>query len=991
MEDKTIFPSQHIRIRIFLSLSLLLVSSPFTAAQSMPLFRNPKAPLEARVNDLYRRLTENEKLSLLTGTSFSTNPIPRLGVPAMAMADAGQGVRGGLSNTFGPATLFPAGVAMAATWNPALVSQIGQAIGEEALNKGAGAQVLLGPAVNIQRSPLDGRDGEFFSEDPYLTSQLAVGYILGMQSTGCGACIKHYVCNNEEQDRGYVNVVVGERALREIYLPAFRAGVKQGHVWTIMAAYNKINGEHATANKYLLTDILKRDWGFDGLVMSDWGAVHETAGVVNAGNDLEMPGPGYLAAKNLKAALRLGQITQASINDSVRRILRTEIRVGLLNRPHIPDQSIVNSPAHQRLTYTAACQALVLLKNQNNLLPLDATKLHSIAVIGPAAMNMQYGALGSPSVQPFYSISPLAGITARVGPNVAVQYAAGLETGLPVPASALQDLRGEYFNNPDLTGAPVLTRSDEGIRFNWDTVSPAPSIPRTNFSVRWTGTLTAPTTGEYALDLTADDGCRLYLDGKLLIDHWVQGGVNTQTATVNLVAGQPHALRVEYFQAAGDAVVQLAWTTPSMPRFQAAVAAAAHSDVAVVCVGTLGTEGEGEDRSSLALPADQGALIRAVAAVNPRTIVVLNNGAPVRMRNWLNQIPGVIESWFPGQEGGHALASILFGDVNPSGKLPMTIGAQRSDYPDYGHFPGTNGQVVYAEGIYVGYRHFDKAGITPLYPFGYGLSYTTFQYSHLRLSQPQMSPDGTVTARVDVTNTGPREGAEVVELYIHDPHPQIDKPIRELKAFGKVDLLPGQTKSVDLTLTPHDLAYCDVPHKQWRADAGVYDVEIGASSRDIRLTAPLRLASTYTKAIPFMGLDAMRPLGNDLALNQRVVASSVENRPDVVPQYVNDGNGGTRWSSQFSDPQWIAVDLGKSQTVARVRLNWEDAYALAFALQVSQDGKTWHTVYSTNSGTGGIQLIHFPPVKARWVRMYGTKRATQFGYSLYSFEVYGPS
>ncbi len=966
-------------------------------AQTLPLYKNPQAPLQARVDDLFGRLTPDEKLSLLTGTAFTTRPLPRLGVPAMGMVDAGQGVRGGMAGTLGPATLFPAGVAMASSWDPALVGRIGRAIGEEALNKGTGAQVLLGPAVNIQRSPLGGRNGEYFSEDPYLAGRLGVGYILGMQSTGCGACLKHFVCNNEEADRDFVNVRVGERALREIYLPAFEASVKEGHVWTVMSAYNKINGYHATANEYLLTEVLKKGWSYDGMVMSDWGAVHETVGVVNAGNDLEMPGPGFLAPDNVAQALRRGRITQAAVDDSVKRILRTMARVGLLDGPHVPNHALVNSPQHQRLAFEAAAKSMVLLKNDGALLPLDIAHVRSIAVIGPAVTAMQLGASGSPSVQPFYAISPLDGITMRVGKTVAIRYAQGTDAGEPIPASAFalpggmgHGLRVEYFAHRNLEGTPALVRTIPQVQADWNTNAPAPGMPRTNFSVRWTGTLTAPLTGRYALEFTADDGCRLFLDGKPLINHWAEGAGATQTADVDLEAGHIYTLRAEYFQAAGDAYARLNWTLPGRPRFVDAVSAAAQSDVAVVCVGTVGTEGEGTDRPSMALPNDQDALIQAVAAANPKTIVVLNNGTPCLLTGWLSRVPGLIEAWFPGQEGGRALAAILFGDVDPSGKLPTTLGAARADYPDFGHFPGTNGQVDYAEGIYVGYRHFDKNNIAPLFPFGYGLSYTTFQYGPLRLSQPTLTPMGTVTARINITNTGHRAGAEVVELYVRDPHPRIDKPVRELKRFGKVDLLPGQTKTVTFTLSPRALAYCDVPGRQWKADAGNYVVEAGASSRDIRQRAVLRLDADYMQAIPGLQEQLPHRRPHDLAFGRPVVASSVQPQGDVQPPNVVDGDDGTRWSSQFADPQWVAVDLGKPTTISHVRLTWEDAYAAAYALQVSPDGKTWTNVYSTQNGQGGTDDIQFASVTARWVRMDGTKRASQYGYSLFSFEVYAP-
>ncbi len=977
-----------------------LATAPSTFGQATLPYLDPKAPLEVRVNDLFGRLTPDEKLSLLTGTGFTTRAIPRLGVPAMAMADAGQGVRGGMDTTLGPATLFPAGVTMASTWDPELVGRIGAAIGQEALNKGTGVQVLLGPAVNIHRSPLGGRNGEYFSEDPFLAGRMAVGYIQGMQGTGCAACIKHYAANNEEVDRDNVNVRVGERALREIYLPAFEAGTTEGHAWTLMSSYNRVNGFHATANEYLLTEVLKKGWGWDGMVMSDWGAVHETARVINAGNDLEMPGPGLLAPKNVARALDRGQTTPAQIDENVRRILRAIVRVGLLDGPRTPDHALVNSPEHQRLTFEAASQGIVLLKNEGGILPLDADRIHSVAVIGPAAEGMQFGAAGSPGLTPFYSINPLEGIQNAVGPQVAVHYARGTQTGTPIPAPALLlpdgsgiGLRAEYFTNKNLEGTPALVRTDAQIQDDWNTASPAPGLPRTDFSVRWTGKLVAPKTGRYALSLTADDGCRLFLDGKRLVDHWIDSAASPQTVAVDLVAGRAYDLRVEYYQNGGLAVASLDWILPGAARFTEAVQAAKQSDVAVVCVSTEGTEGEGQDRPSMALPGDQDALIQAVAAANKKTIVVLNNGTPVTMTAWLGRVPGLVETWFPGQEGGHALAAVLFGDVNPSGKLPDTLAARREDYPDFGHFPGTQGHVDYAEGIYVGYRHFDKAKITPLFPFGYGLSYTTFRYGPMTLDRATLAPDGTVTASLAVTNTGRRAGAEVVELYVHDPNPKIDKPVRELKNFAKIELAPGETKTVRLQIAPRALAYCDVPGRQWKADAGDYDLQIGASSRDIRQAARVRLASDFTQPIPFLGESKPALAGparteKDLAQGRPVTASSVQAGGDYRPEGAVDGSDETRWSSAASDPQWISVDLGSVTPISHVLLNWETAFGSAYQIQVSPDGTTWTDVYRTTEGQGGEEEIKFAPTPARFVRMYGTKRGTQFGYSLFSFEVY---
>lgn len=978
---------------VSLSFAAFLAQSP-ASCQLLPVYKNPKAAIEDRVNDLMSRLTQDEKVSLLTGTGMSTNPIARLGVPAMQMADAGEGVRGGGPGTTGPATLFPAEVAMASTWDTNLVGRIGKAIGEEALNKGPGINVMLGPAVNIHRSPLCGRNGEYFTEDPYLNSRLAVNYVVGEQGTGCGSCIKHYCCNNEEVDRGFVIVRVDERTLREIYLPAFEAAAKEAHVRSVMAAYNKINGPHATANHYLLTDVLKKCWGWDGLVMSDWGAVHETSGVINSGNDLEMPGPGFLQADRVDKALSEGLVTQDTIDANVRRILRAVIRSGIVDgHPHVPDPAVVNSPEHQKLTYEAASKGIVLLKNENNILPLNASKLHSIAVIGPSAIDMQFGAAGSVGLQPFYHIDPLDAITKRAGPNVKINYAEGRIDATTMPETAFTTpdgtpgLKAEYYNSIDLSGKPTLVRTDPKIDFNW-LGAPVEGIGHDDFSVRWTGKLKAPTTGSYVFVMTADDGCRVIIDGKEIISHWQDSAALPTTGLTNLVAGQTYDLRVEYYQHAGDASANLAWTVPGAHKFDDAIAAASRSDIAIVCVNTMHQESEGRDRASMNLPGDQDQLIQAVSAVNKNTIVVLNNGAPVTLVPWLSGVSGLIESWFPGQEGGHAVASILFGDVNPSAKLPDTFAVKREDYPDYGNFPGTKGIVHYAEGIYVGYRHFDKNKIEPVYPFGYGLSYTTFRYNNLRLTTPALSPGGQVSAKVDITNAGAREGAEVVELYVSDTAPKIDKPIRELKGFDKIDLAPGQTKTVTLTLTGRSLAYCDVPDKCWKADHGVYNIEVGASSRDIRQTIPLTLTADFTEPIPYMAdVNTFVP-PTDLAKGRPSTASSTQ-RDDTPPSAAFDGDDTSRWSSAFSDPQWLSVDMGAPTMINGARLLWEAAFARSYKLQVSLDGSTWTDVYSMDKGAGGEEIIKLAPVNARYVRMYGMTRGTQFGYSIYSFEVYG--
>ena len=821
-------------------------------AQEPAVYQDSRAPLEARVTDLFQRLTPDEKLSLLGGTGFPTQPIPRLGLPAIGMIDAGQGARGGLPPTQGPATAFPAGVCMASTWDPGLIGRVARAIGEETRNKGPGSQVLLGPAVNIHRSPLGGRNGEYFSEDPFLAARMAVGYVRGMQSTGVGACIKHFVCNNEESDRFEVNVVVGERALREIYFPAFEAGVKEGGVWMVMSSYNKVNGTHVSASRFLLTDVLKRGWGFDGLVTSDW-SIHGPVSV-QAGNDLEMPDHKWTKLDRLHAALADGSVTQAAVDDAVHRYLRTVIRVGLLDHPPAPDPRMVNSPEHRQLAYEAATKGIVLLKNQDHFLPFDRHRLHSVAVVGEAARTLQFGALGSPAVDPLHSTQLLDGIREKVGEGVTVRFATGRAVGEPVSGPALTPAGGhpghgflaEYFPNENLAGEPGLVREEEEINI-FDQPSPLPGSRREHYSARWTGKLTAPVSGQYTFTFAGDDGYRLFIDDKPLIDEWAHPN-SSRSAQIDLEAGKSYDLRAEFFQAGGEVRAQLSWLLPGQGLYAGAVGAAKSSDVVILAASTEHMEGEGRDRPSMDLPGKQDNLIRAVLDANPHTLIVLNNGTPVTMTDWIARVPGVIEAWLPGQEGGGALADVIFGDVNPSGKLPDTLAFKRGDYPDAPNFPGRDGTVNYAEGIYVGYRHFDKAGIEPLFPFGYGLSYTTFAYKNLRLSSSELA-DGSVSVSVDLTNTGPRAGEETAQLYLHDTQPKIDRPIRELKGFAKVALQPGETKAVQFTVQPRDLAYFDVSGHQWKADPGDYEVEVGTSSRGIQQKAPLRLDKPFAEAV----------------------------------------------------------------------------------------------------------------------------------------------
>lgn len=1006
--------------------TLTLLHAQDASPDNAPIYKNPQAPLEDRVEALFQAMTPEERQSLLGGGGHSTtHAVPRLGVPSIVMIDATQGARGCDGGTLGRATLFTSGVLLAATWDVDLASQIGNGIGTEAINKGSGAQILLGPGLNILRTPLGGRSGEYIGgEDPYLASRMGVAYITGLQKTGCSACAKHYACNNQEFMRGSIDVRVDERALREIYTPAFVAAAKEAKVWAVMSAYNQVNGSHCSTNWYLLRQILKNETGFDGMVMTDWWSVGSTLGI-NDGCDLEMPDSTYVTPELIRKALENGDLTQANVDDAARRVIRTIIRVGLMDPPRQRDPSQINTPAHQQLALEAAEKGIVLLKNEQSILPLDPNKIHSIALIGPACKDWLMSANGSGHVDPVQSVDAYDGIVARAGNGIKVSFDYGYDdhgedeyyAGEAVPASALQPADGEgngltaeYFNGYAFTHSPASTRLDAqpGLKDNGNNLQSA-GIKNDHFCARWTGTLTAPATGAYRMNLSSspdNSRGRLFIDDKLVQDTWPDFAGSPGNGLVDLVEGRTYKIRLEYVNLADNNSFRWTWLPPGQELFTKAANVAHQADVAVVFVGT--SEGEGSDRSSFALPGVQSDLIRAVAAANPNTIVVLNNGGPVQVSDWIDQVPGAIEAFFPAQSGGTALAGILFGDVNPSGKLPYTIGKTREDYPDYRHYPvrpdtfrltdgGTDlagapvGPTIvdYAEGIYVGYRFFDKKKIEPSFPFGYGLSYTTFRYANLKLSKPAMSPSDKLTVTADITNTGQRAGAEVVQLYMRANQPKIDRPIRELKGFARVELNPGETKPVSFNVTARDFAYCDVPGKQWKADAGAYSLELGSSSRDLRAKAGVQLTADYTEPLP--GLGALSPYAPppSLTTGKLATASSIQDDDHTAGNAI-DNDESSRWASEFSDPQWLAVDLGRPTLFDHASILWETAYAKNYQLQTSDNGQTWTTVYTNNDGKGGREKFSFPPVTARWVRIYGTQRGTGFGYSIFEFGLYPP-
>jgi beta-glucosidase len=707
--------------------ALALLAVP-ARTQERPPYLDAAQPVEARVEDLLSRLTLEEKISLVhADTKFSTAAIPRLGLPRRWTSDGPHGVRedvdvdtfksGGRTDDF--STYLPVAIALAATWNPDAARAYGDVIGEEARKRGK--DIMLGPGVNIMRTPLNGRSFEYLGEDPFLTSRLVVSYIRAVQSHDVASCVKHFAANNQETKRGSINVEMDERTLREIYLPAFQAAVQEAGVWAVMGAYNQFRGQHCCHNDYLLNRVLKGEWGFKGMVISDWNGTHDTREAVFNGLDLEMgtnkPYDAFYLARPFLVGLQKGEYPMAVLDEKVRRNLRVMIATHVLDAR--PDGSL-NTAAHQQAARRVAEEAMVLLKNDGGTLPLDAAKISSIAVIGENAVRLQAHGGGSTMMKAFYEISPFDGILRRVGDHVNVTYSPG------------------------------------------------------------------------------------------------------------------------YRKEAGPGLVERA------------VLAAKAADVAIV-VGGLNHDGtldcEGTDRKDLQLPYGQDDLIRQVVQANPRTIVVLISGGPVEMDAWLDRVPAVVQAWYGGMEGGNALARLLFGDVNPSGKLPCTFPLRIADTPASAGgaraYPGETGTEFYDEGLLVGYRWYDTKAIEPLYPFGFGLSYTTFAYSNLKLIAGADPKDPVLTVQFDLANTGAREGTEVAQVYLHETSPSLPRPFKELKGFRKVFLKLGEKQTINLPLERSAFAFYDPAKHGWRAEKDVFRILVGSSSRDLRLQGDFQLPEAW--------------------------------------------------------------------------------------------------------------------------------------------------
>ena len=803
-----------------------------------------QAATEARVDSLLKQLTLEEKIDIIGGVDdFYIRANQRIGLPRLKMADGPVGVR-----NYGPSTVF-GGIGLAATWDPELAQRVGTVIGEDA--RARGVHFMLGPGVNIYRAPLCGRNFEYFGEDPFLSARTAVAYIKGMQSQGVSATVKHFMGNNQEYDRHNIDSVIDERTMREIYLPVFEAAVKEAHVGAIMDSYNLTNGVHMTQNGYLNTDVAKKEWGFTGILMSDWTSVYDGVAAANGGLDLEMPSGKFMNRATLLPAIRAGKVSEATIDDKVRRILRTAIQFGWLEREQTDSSVPRPNPEGKQVTLEAARAGMVLLKNNGNLLPLDKGKLHTIAVIGPDAYPAVPAGGGSADAKPFTPVSYLEGLVNYAGSSAKVYYERGLpaldeiakHTEFTTEATGgRQGLKTEFFTNAALSGTPAVNRTDKHVNYE---PARGGGGADTDMSIRWRGYFTPATAGEYLIFVQGpgeNGGYRLYVDKKLVFDNWKTWYAFVSEVSMTLASG-PHLVELDYYAHGGwgKTVANLGIVRPETLVSAEAKSLASRADAVVLAVGfDPSSEGESGDRT-FQLPPGQDELIHQIAAANKNTVVVVTSGGGVDMASWLDQVPALLQAWYPGQEGGTALAQLLFGEFNPSGKLPISIERHWEDNAVHDSYYPKAGEkkVEYSEGVFVGYRHFDKSGIKPLFPFGYGLSYTNFAFKNLTVSPA--SGDQLVTVAFDVSNTGTRSGAEVAQVYVGDRHAKVPRPVKELKGFTKVELTPGETKHVQVTLDRRAFSYYDVKNHSWTVAPGDFDIYVAHSSAEIELTGKATL------------------------------------------------------------------------------------------------------------------------------------------------------
>lgn len=879
--------------RVIVACCILLCTSVWQInAQDYP-FRRADLPVEERVEDLVRRMTLEEKIDLLAGyQDFYLHPCERLGIPAFKLADGPLGVASwGL---FGKATAFPSALSLAASWNRDLAARVGDCYGQEW--RARGIHFLLAPGVNTYRASKGARNFEYMGEDPYLSSEMVVPFIKGVQERGVIATVKHFAANDQEYDRYTVSSEVSERALREIYLPAFKAAVQKAGVKAVMTGYNPVNGVYCTENKYLI-DILKKEWGFKGMLMSDWACTYSADKAANHGLDLEMGSNDWFVREKLLPLVEQGVVTEETINEKVRRIYGTCIEMGFFDRPQLDTTIPVYNPKANRMAYEAAKEGMILLKNEDNILPLK--QVAKIAVIGPNACynlvtdrqhnvnGITYGGGGSSKVHPWHVTSVLQGIEAEY-PNAEVGYAEGISNaykprlfrscqfytedgkqGLTAryyktgqgDGSALSDkliqqqakAAGRTVNANSASGVSpaangestnkdlVMERIDRHVDFSW-WGTPKEGLGE-DYRVEWEGYVPVERNDSLLFFVDAQGGYRLWIDGKMYLDASVSQSFDCRQVAVEGQKGARLHVKLEYLnQRSLPAEIRLGYDYKGNLDFSEALRLARQADVVIFCGGLDGSiELEGRDRP-FELPYGQDMLINRLAEVNPNLIVSLHAGGGVKMSPWIDRVKAVVHLLYPGQAGGRAFAEMLSGKVVPSAKLPFTIEKRWEDSPACGNYDETRKEkkVYYNEGIFVGYRGYDQKQVEPLYPFGYGLSYTSFEYSDLQLAEIDKK-NKSVTLSFNITNTGDYGGAEVAQIYVRDIVSKEVRPLKELKGFRKVFLRPGETKSVSVALDKDAFQYFSEKKSDWVFESGEFEIWVGASSKDIRLKTKVKM------------------------------------------------------------------------------------------------------------------------------------------------------
>lgn len=808
------------------------------------------------IDALIGKMTLEEKIDFIGGyNEFYIRGYEHLGIPEIRMADGPVGVR-----NYGNSTAYPASIALASTWNKALADNYGKALALEAKTKNV--HMMLGPGMNIYRFPLCGRNFEYLGEDPYLAGQMAAAYIKGMQNEGVIATAKHFVANNQEFNRHHVSSDMDERTLHEIYLPAFKTCVEEADVASVMTAYNLINGVHASENNYLINEILKDKWGFKGFAVSDWTSTYDGLACAKGGLDLEMPSGVQMNKENLMPAIESGELDEAVIDNKIRRILGVYNRLGFFEKSDLSKDFRLDTAYVKDVALNVAREGIVLLKNEDDVLPLNKDEAKNIVIIGPNGNAAITGGGGSSKVSPLHKTTLFDAMKKLAGEHSNVSYQPGIYTNFDVPDNIFDDapfyvyrngkkekgMKALYYDGRNLQGDVIYETYYEKLALQDSDFWKVEALPHDFFSARYTGFYCPEKSGYYSVGIRGDDGFRVKVDGKVVVDLWKAQSVKTRMSDVYMKAGKEYEIEVEYFQNVRSAILQLGIVKSSLPGApenltDMALDAAKKADLVILAVGFNHTkEAESYDRT-FEMPYDQSSLINKIANVNDNIVVVLNAGGNVEMESWINKVKALLMAWYPGQEGAQAEAEILYGVVNPSGKMPASFAKNLQDEPAYNsYFDEDNDlSVKYSEGLFIGYRAWDRNATKPLFPFGYGLSYTDFAYSDLTCDNDSYTQDDNVTISLKVKNTGKVKGAEVVQLYVSDVECSLLRPVKELKAFDKVELEPGEEKVVTFDLNKDAFAYYDPKKHDWVVEPGVFKILAGSSTADIRLEKEIKI------------------------------------------------------------------------------------------------------------------------------------------------------